>query len=202
MNSDSSNNPVFDDNDFADKYASKHKKMAINLGRKISREIEKRKIKNKRIFDAGCGFGGVVLYLAEHFPDFQFVGIDLSEAMLKIAIDRCKTIKENSNICFEKANVEEIPFCDNTFDIVINTNMLHIVKNPIVMLNEIERVLKPEGFFYLVDLRRSWLGIFEKAVKHSFTVKEAMDILNKSNLREGKFSSNMLWWFYENFTVG
>ena len=60
------------------------------------------------------------------------------------------------------------------------------------MLNEIERVLKPGGYLFVKDPRRSWLGIFEREVKSSFTLDEAKKLVGQSKLRKGTFSKSIL----------
>jgi ubiquinone/menaquinone biosynthesis C-methylase UbiE len=75
--------------------------------------------------------------------------------------------------------------------------MVHIVENPVQMLNEIERVLVPEGFLFIADLRRSWLGCIEKEMKSALTFDEAKDLISRSKLRKGNFSSSALWWRFE-----
>jgi ubiquinone/menaquinone biosynthesis C-methylase UbiE len=54
---------------------------------------------------------------------------------------------------FERADVQKILYEENTFDVVINTNMVHLVEEPIKMLDELERVLVPGGHSFIADLR-------------------------------------------------
>ena len=74
---------------------------------------------------------------------------------------------------------------------------VHLVEDPVLMFNEIERVLKERGHFFIKDLRRSWLSIFEREIKSTYSIKEALVIIDKSELRIGEFSSGFLWWDYE-----
>ena len=94
-------------------------------------------------------------------------------------------------------NVERIPYGDDSFDVVLNINMVHLVEDPIQMLNEIERVLTPEGFLFIADLRRSWLGLIEKGIKSALTLGEVKELFRRSKLREGVFSSSNIWWRFE-----
>jgi hypothetical protein len=66
------------------------------------------------------------------------------------------------------------------------------------MLNDIERVLKLDGFFFIADLRRSLFGLLEKEIKYAYKVEEAKEIIAKSNLPKGKFSFDLIWWRYQN----
>jgi len=80
---------------------------------------------------------------------------------------------------------------------VFNINMVHWVNEPLSMLNEIERILKPKGFLFIKDLRRSWLGVFEKEVNNALTLDQAKKMIDDSELRKGSFSNSLLWWNFE-----
>jgi len=75
--------------------------------------------------------------------------------------------------------------------------MAHSVNEPVIMLNEIERVLKPNGYLFIKDLRRSWFGILESEVKSAFTLNEAKKLIEQSKLKKGTFSKSILWWNFE-----
>ncbi len=147
--------------------------------------------------DSGCGSGFTIIELAKKFPSSEFVGIDLSDPLLEIANDKIKCEKLVNRIKFLKADVQDVPFPNSYFDFIININMLHLIKSPVKMLNEIERVLKSDGFFFITDLRKSILGFLEKEIKSVFTAKEAEKIIAKSNLSKGEFSSSLIWWEYQ-----
>ncbi len=188
----------FNNPEFARRYADKHLKMSINFVNKLAVKLYKKDFKNGKILDSGCGPGLTIIELAKKFTACEFVGIDLSEPLLEIAENKNQKEKLNERVKFLKANVRDIPFLDNYFDFVININMLHLVEEPVKMINEIERVLKPEGFFFITDLRKSILGFLEKEIKSVFTIEEAEKIIAKSNLSKGRFSSSLIWWKYQN----
>ena len=193
----SSHEAIFNDEDFAQKYAKHHQKMTEKFGHEYAKKLTSRKFKPGKIIDVGCGAGGTALVLAKKFPDCEVVGIDLSELLLKIAEKSVQAAKLGERVKFEKADVQQIPYPDNSFEVVINLNMVHLVEDPIKMLNEMERILKPEGFLFIADLKRSWLGIIEKEIKSSFTLSEAKALFKQSDLRKGVFSSSVLWWRFE-----
>jgi ubiquinone/menaquinone biosynthesis C-methylase UbiE len=78
----------------------------------------------------------------------------------------------------------------------MNTFMLHVVSDPVEMLNEIERVAKPGGKIMITDLRRIWLGLVVKKLKTAFTLDEAVEVLKRSNIRQGQTSKGPFWWDY------
>jgi len=118
--------------------------------------------------------------------------------MLSISEDTKQKEGLTDRVKFLQADIQSIPFPDDYFDAVININMLHLIKEPVKMLNEIQRVLKTHGFFFITDLRRSILGYIEKEIQSSYTAKEAKEIIAKTNLQHGKFSSDLIWWRYQN----
>ena len=122
----------------------------------------------------------------------------MSDTLLEIANNIKKKEKPTDRVIFLKSDVQDIPFPNKYFDLIINLNMLHLVKDPVKMLNEIERVLKSNGLFFITDLRRNILGFIGKEIKSAFTVEEARKTIEKSNLSKGKLSSELIWWRYQN----
>lgn len=188
---------VFSDEDYAAGYAQQHQKMAENLGREVTSKLHARGFQGGRIIDVGCGSGATAIVLAQEFPECEVVGIDLSEPLLRLATQAAQAAGLAGRVRFEKGDAERFAYEDGLFDVVLNLNMVHIVKNPIQMLNEIERVLVPDGCLFIVDLRRSWLGLFESEIKSALTSREAKNLFAESTLREGSFSSSLIWWRFE-----
>lgn len=188
---------VFRDESYAEEYARGHWEMAEKFGQEYARKLFERGFESGRILDVGCGFGATNLVLAKQFVDSEIVGIDLSEPLLELARAKASESVLGSSVRFERADVHEIPFEADSFDVVLNLNMVHLVENPKRMLDEIERVLIPNGFLYIADLRRSWLGLLEEEIKSGFSYTEAKELIASSNLRPGRFSWGLLWWKFE-----
>ena len=145
----------------------------------------------------GCGFGAMDAVLAKEIPECEIIGIDLSEPLLEYANYSVRDTDIEERVKFKKGDVQKLYFEENTFDVVFSTNMVHGVSKPIIMLNEIERVLKPDGYLFIKDLRRSWLGMFESEIKSAFSLDEAKKLIEQSELRKGTFSKSVLWWNFE-----
>jgi ubiquinone/menaquinone biosynthesis C-methylase UbiE len=145
----------------------------------------------------GCGFGATNLVLAERFVKSEIVGIDLCESLLELAREVASETSLGERIRFEKADVHQISCTEDTFDVANNINMVHLVDNPIEMLNEIERVLNPGGYLYIADLRRSFLGLFESEIRSGLTIVEARKMFGKSEIRNADFTSGLIWWKFE-----
>ncbi|MGK7940778.1 MAG: class I SAM-dependent methyltransferase [Crocosphaera sp.] len=100
------------------------------------------------VLDLGCGTGLLLNRLAQKFPDLQGTGVDLSPQMLKEA-------RENNQyhprLIYTQGNAECLPFADNQFDAVFNTISFLHYPNPQQVFKEVNRILRPQGQFYLVD---------------------------------------------------
>lgn len=87
----------------------------------------------KVVLDCGCGEGYFLDKCQAAFPDSLFYGLDIS----KHAID--KAAKRNKDICFIVANSANIPFADQSADVIINIFAPHFPE-------EFARVLKTDGY--------------------------------------------------------
>lgn len=104
---------------------------------------------HEKVLDAGCGTGHTALYFARHVA--QVVGVDLSEAMLTQA-DSLAGERGISNVQFRRADVEDLPFPDASFDLVTTRYSAHHWPRPLTALREFRRVLRPGGRLLLGDV--------------------------------------------------
>lgn len=95
-----------------------------------------------KILDVGSGLGILAGEIAERYPNCEITGIEYSEEQLAAAP------KHLSNLSFQQGDAHFLPFEDNTFHIVYCRYLLEHVQNPLVVLKEIHRVLKPNGQFF------------------------------------------------------
>lgn len=103
----------------------------------LSNWISNPKIDN-RVLELGCGPGRYVAMLS--MLGFNVVGAD------PIHYSNWETIKNLPNVEFrDKVMAEELPFTNGNFDQVCCLGALLYFKNPIKAMNEIYRVLKPNG---------------------------------------------------------
>ena len=104
------------------------------------------------ILDVGCGTGSLAIAAKRRVgPAARVAGIDASPEM--IARAQKKSRKAGAEIEFQTALVEQLPFADDAFDVVLSTVMLHHLPDAVreKSLAEIQRVLKPGGRFLAVD---------------------------------------------------
>ncbi|NCA67568.1 MAG: class I SAM-dependent methyltransferase [Clostridia bacterium] len=115
-----------------------------------------------RILELGCGNGKL---WAEHYSDLpehvSLILSDFSESMIKTA----KELIGNESISYQTIDVQDIPYPDGCFDIVIANMMLYHVPDIEKGLLEIKRVLKCGGKFYAATLGENGIaGFIRKAL--------------------------------------
>ena len=100
-----------------------------------------------KILDVGTGTGKQAFAFAK--KGHEVVGIDLSEAMLKVAGKKNKC----ENVKFEVADAANLPFENNSFDVSCASFALHDMLSIIreEALKEMVRVTKPKGMIVIVD---------------------------------------------------
>ena len=104
--------------------------------------------------DLGCGPGSLVIEFARRSPGLHITGIDLSQEMLTAAGIHAWEAGVGDRVAFELGDAQNIPCPDGSLDLVVSTLSLHHWSNPVAVLDEIARVLKPGGAFLIFDLRR------------------------------------------------
>ncbi|MBL4769371.1 MAG: class I SAM-dependent methyltransferase [Rhodobacteraceae bacterium] len=92
--------------------------------------------------DVGCGSGMAVNLAADLGADVS--GIDASEDLLAIAKERVPSANIYSG------DMEELPFEDNSFDVVTGFNSFQYAGNPVIALAEARRVTKPNGYVVIM----------------------------------------------------
>src|SRR3989338_2528023 len=91
------------------------------------------------VLDIGIGTGA----LAQKLPVKEMYGLDISQGMM----ERNPLPRQRLVI----GNGEKAPFMDNTFDVVTARNLLKHVEDPIVVIKEMRRVLKPKGKLLIIE---------------------------------------------------
>ena len=107
------------------------------------------KMRGKILF----GAAGTGLNFAHFPPGEEILAIDLSAEMLEVA--RLKALRYKGSISLQQADLERLPFGDNSFDTAATASTLCSVANPVQALKELYRVLKPGGSLLMFEHVRS-----------------------------------------------
>ena len=107
--------------------------------------------KGDKLLDLGCGTGTLATMIKGAYPGIEITGLDADEKALHIA--KQKSNDQNLTINFERANATKLPFPSCSFDSVVSSLFFHhlLPEQKKKVLLEVQRVLKPEGVFYLAD---------------------------------------------------
>lgn len=101
--------------------------------------------KDKWILDAGCGSGFKLLALAVANPEAHLVGIDISPESLKMAQQRLEYQEIRNPFEFYCVPIEELPTLPYKFDYINCDDVLYLLEDPVLGLQAMKSVLKPEG---------------------------------------------------------
>jgi len=104
----------------------------------------------EKVLDAGCGGGRNLIYFLRN--GFDVYGTDINPNAVSAVAELSRTLapassKEN----FLNASVENLPFGNDYFDLVISSAVLHFAKGPghfEEMIRSMWRVLKPGGYLF------------------------------------------------------
>ncbi|RCW38921.1 arsenite methyltransferase [Marinilabilia salmonicolor] len=104
------------------------------------------------VLDLGSGAGNDCFVARTQTGDSgRVTGLDFTEAMIQKAYENLKKTGFK-NIEFVQGEIEEMPFPDSSFDVVISNCVLNLVPDKQKAFSEIFRVLKPFGHFSISDV--------------------------------------------------
>jgi ubiquinone/menaquinone biosynthesis C-methylase UbiE len=116
-----------------------------------------------RILEIGPGPGWIGILLAKQLPGSEIVGLELSPDMIRIA-EQNRAVEEVENVRFVQGDAADLSkFEAASFDGVVSNGSLHHWLDPVVVFDEVARVLKPGGVLAINDNRRD-MGLGGRAL--------------------------------------
>ena len=109
-------------------------------------------VPGEHVLDIGSGAGTDSLVAAQMVgPQGRVVGIDMTPEMLAKARGAA-TAASITHVEFVHGEVEELPFADETFDVVLSNGVIDLIPDKDAVFSGIYRVLRPGGRIQLADV--------------------------------------------------
>ena len=138
------------------------------------------------VLDVGCAKGFMLYDLKKNIPGIKVNGMDISEYAIENSL---KEIKEDLIV----GNATNLPYEDNSFDVVISINTVHNldIENCAKALKEIQRVSKKHSFItvdaYRNDKEKESMYAWNLTAKTIMSVEEWVNFFDKNDYKGDYF---------------
>jgi len=153
------------------------------------------------VLEIGPGPGNLGLEWLKRTEGTRLTGLEISPKMIEIAEENAREYGLETRVKYVQGDAQKMPFEDNSFDGVFTNGSLHEWSEPARILNEIFRVLKPGGKYFVSDMRRDMNPIMKwfmkmvtkpkeirpglkSSINASYTVEEIESMLAKTKMRQ------------------
>ena len=157
----------------------KHAQRVIDNAEKLLHYVPLKK--GQAFLEVGCGSGALSNHVAKKYL-LEVTATDLDAEQIQRAREASDDI---SNVIFLKADGTNLSFRENAFDVVLSFGVMHHIPNWLVAFDEINRVLKPMGYFIYLDFIYSkWLTAIGRSFQHRYgvvTVEELDSFAERNN---------------------
>ena len=132
-------------------------------------------LEGREVLEVGSGRGGGASWIAKTHSPARLVGVDFSPE----AVGHCKRWYANqANLEFIEGNAQDLPFEDDSFDVVYNVESSHCYGDMAAFIEQAYRILRPGGIFCWTDLRDSET----MALLPSMFESKGFEIVESSNI--------------------
>lgn len=116
----------------------------------------------QKVLDCATGTGDLAIEFAcSTGPEGEVIGTDFCEEMLLTAPQKAKG--KNVDVRFETADVTELPYADNYFDISSISFGIRNVEDPLKGISELARVVRPGGTVMILEFGSPEIPVFKQA---------------------------------------
>ena len=158
----------------------------------------------RTVLDLGCATGAAGPLLRDRFPRARVIAVDLSHAMLRQVPGQRRWFSRSARV---QASACQLPFADSCIDLVFANQLLPWIDDPETLLQEVSRVLSPDGVFAfatlgpdsLRELDAAWRTVDGFAHVRQFPdMHDVGDALVRAGLRDPVLDVDRLAVRYEN----
>lgn len=157
-------------------------------------------LKAGTLLDLGTGPGYLPIEIVKRSPTIKIDGIDLSHKLIKMARRNASKAGVADRVHFEVGNASKLRCEDESYDMVISTGMLHMLKEPVKVLREYYRVLKRDGEAWIYDPAQvsnkidatAWKASFNVYEKVMYRVFQLYGLINRSHTYDREHMDAML----------
>lgn len=119
-------------------------------------------LREKDVLEVGSGRGGGAAYINKYLKSKTMVGVDIAMNAVKLANDYFGT----AGISFVQGSAEQLPFTNDSFDVVINIESSHTYGSIPLFLSEVKRVLRTGGYLLCADIRtNTGMALFKRQLR-------------------------------------
>ncbi len=124
------------------------------------------------MLDLGTGPGYLPVEILKRSCDIKIIGVDLSRRLIQMARENAQLAGLSDRLSFELGNASRLRFNEGDFDMVLSTGMLHSLKQPVKVFQEIYRVLKKGAEAWIYDPARVASYIDRNKWKASLSLRD------------------------------
>ncbi|WP_317899594.1 class I SAM-dependent methyltransferase [Aurantibacillus circumpalustris] len=140
-----------------------------------------------RILEIGMGNGYFVSEILEKNSKVKYTGCEISDEMVEEALKINEKYIKTKQADFVKGNIRALPFAKEAFDKIITINTIYFWDDEMTALNELKRVLKPNGQL-IISLRPKHYLVNYPFTKYNFNLFSKDDVLTLLEKSQFKIS--------------
>ncbi|BBY06275.1 phthiotriol/phenolphthiotriol dimycocerosates methyltransferase [Mycobacterium noviomagense] len=137
-------------------------RFCIQLYHRVATQVD---LSGKQVLEVSCFHGGGASYLMRTLHPASYTALDLNPA----GIDFCRKRHQLPGLNFMQGDAENLPFADQSFDVVINIEASSYYPSFPRFLAEVARVLRPGGYLLYADVRygRDHIAEWEEELRNA-----------------------------------
>ena len=126
------------------------------------------------VMEVSCGHGGGASYVARYLHPKTMLGVDRNPRAIKF----CRNHHAVKELAFVQGDAEALQFDDHSFDAIINVEASHCYGNMAQFLKEVNRLLRPGGYFLYADFRTQ----ADYTMLREYFMQSGLNIIKEENI--------------------